>query len=69
MSTVHAADDPAFSPEVEAMERITPGYYHEWNTRFQQLLDNDQYLKNQMDALGLSVEDGKVCQTYEDGNN
>ena len=36
-----------------------------WNKRHQQLLDNDQYLKDQKDDEGFSVVDGKLCVTYE----
>lgn len=32
---------------------------------WQQLLDNDQYLKDQKDDEGFSVVDGKLCVTYE----
>lgn len=65
MAKLNASRKPTFSTEMEAMERTTPGHYSEWNKRHQQLLDNDQYLKDQKDDEGFSVVDGKLCVTYE----
>jgi hypothetical protein len=65
MANLKASENPTFSTEMEAMERTTPGHYSEWNKRHQQLLDNDQYLKDQKDDEGFSVVDGKLCVTYE----
>ena len=57
MAKLNASRNPTFSTEMEAMERTTPGHYSEWNKRHQQLLDNDQYLKDQKDDEGFSVVD------------
>ena len=55
MANLKASDNPTFNTEMEAMERTTPGHYSEWNKRHQQLLDNDQYLKDQKDVEGYTV--------------
>lgn len=59
MAKLNASRNPTFNTEMEAMERTTPGHYSEWNKRHQQLLDNDQYLKDQKDDEGFSVVD--IC--------
>lgn len=51
MAKLNASRNPTFSTEMEAMERTTPGHYSEWNKRHQQLLDNDQYLKDQKEDM------------------
>lgn len=56
---------PQYSNTMEAMERTTPGHYSEWNNRHQQLLNNDEYLKQRADDEGFSVVDGQLCITYE----
>lgn len=40
-----------FNVQMEAMTTKTPGHCDQWNTRHQQLLDNDQYLKDQVDKM------------------
>lgn len=65
MATIKASSAPQFKSEMEAMERTTPAHYSEWNRRHQQLLDNDQALKNKSDDDGISVVDGKLCVTFE----
>ena len=57
MAKMNASRNPTFSTEMEAMERTTPGHCSEWNKRHQQLLDNDQYLKNQKDDEENKEED------------
>lgn len=42
---------PEFNVEMEAMTTKTPGHCDQWNTRYQQLLGNDQYLKEQIDKM------------------
>lgn len=65
MANLKAAENPVFSVVMEAMERTTPGHFSEWNKRYQQLINNDQYLKNKADDNGFSVVEGKLCMTYE----
>lgn len=73
MANLKASDNPTFNTEMEAMERTTPGHFSEWNKRYQQLLDNDQYLKEKLDEslpnmeFGVS-EDGCLTVTYDDGS-
>lgn len=64
MSTMYQAS-PNFNTQMEEMERTTPGHYSEWNKRHRQLLDNDEYLKQNEENRGLSVVDGALCITYE----
>ena len=40
-----------FNVQMEAMTTKTPGHCDQWNTRHKQLLDNDQYLKDQVDKM------------------
>ena len=40
-----------FNVQMEAMTTKTPGHCDQWNTRHQQLLNNDQYLKDQVDKM------------------
>lgn len=42
-----------FNVQMEAMTTKTPGHCDQWNTRHQQLLGNDQYLKDQIDKMLL----------------
>lgn len=65
MANLNASATSTFNTEMEAMERTTPGHFSEWNKRHQQLLDNDQYLKDRADDNGISVVSGKLCITYE----
>ncbi len=71
MANLTASANPQYSSTMEAMERTTPGHYKEWNDRHQQLLDNDEYLKQQkVDGEGLAfsvTEDGILRLTYDDG--
>jgi hypothetical protein len=66
MAKISSSENPVFNPEMEAMERTTPAHYTEWNNRHEQLLNNDQYLKNQVDATGFCVEDGMLCVEIEE---
>ncbi len=63
--------EPKFDTNMEAMTTKTPGHCDQWNTRHQQLLDNDEYLKQQkVDGAGLAfsvTEDGILRLTYDDG--
>ena len=71
MAKLTAADNPKLVLEMDAMERTTPAHYNEWNTRHQQLLDNDKYLEQQkVDGAGLAfsvTEEGILRLTYDDG--
>lgn len=71
MAQITASNNPEYNPSMEAMERTTPGHYSEWNRRHQQLLDNDEYLKQQkVDGEGLAfsvTEQGILRLTYDDG--
>ena len=40
-----------FNVQMEEMTTKTPGHCDQWNTRHKQLLDNDQYLKDQVDKM------------------
>ena len=40
-----------FNTAMEAMTTKTPGHCDQWNSRHEQLLGNDQYLKDQMDKM------------------
>ncbi len=44
----------SFNASMEAMTTKTPGHCDQWNTRHQQLLGNDQYLKDQVDKMLVS---------------
>lgn len=48
MANITATDNPEIVFEMQAMERTTPAYYNEWNRKYQQLLDNDKFLYEQM---------------------
>ncbi len=61
MAKITASENPAFTEEMEAMERTTPAHYKEFNDRYQQLLDNDKFLREP----GLIVSGGMVCQEFE----
>lgn len=49
MGHIILSEDPKFDVKMEAMEVTTPGHCNEWNKRHKQLLENDQYLKKQID--------------------
>ena len=40
-----------FNAKMEEMTTKTPGHCDQWNTRYQQLLGNDQFLKDQVDKI------------------
>jgi hypothetical protein len=66
MAMITANENPELNLEMEAMDRNTPAHFSEWNTRHQQLLDNDSNLNQQLAALGLEVVDGCLCTVYDD---
>ena len=48
MAKIVAADKPQLSLQMTAMETSTPAHCDQWNTRHQQLLNNDKYLSEQI---------------------
>ena len=43
--------ESTFNVQMEAMTTKTPGHCDQWNPKHQQLLSNDQYLKDQVDKM------------------
>ena len=48
MAKIVAADKPQLTLQMTAMETSTPAHCDQWNTRHQQLLNNDKYLSEQI---------------------
>lgn len=71
MANIIPAENPSFNSTMTAMERTTPAHYEQFNSRYQQLIDNEQYLQNQKAdgaGLGFSVVNGILRVSYDDGN-
>ncbi len=56
---------PEFSLEMEGFTAQTNDFYENWNEKFRAFLGNDAALKQLYDDNGLTVEDGKLCMTFE----
>lgn len=56
--------DPVYNPDMEAFTAQTNDFYENWNEKHRQFLGNDAALKAMIGSTGLTVVDGKVCQTY-----
>ena len=48
MANLVVADKPQLTLQMAAMETSTPAHCDQWNTRHQQLLNNDKYLSEQI---------------------
>lgn len=48
MSNITAEENSELVLEMQAMERTTPAHYDEWNRRYQQFLNNDKFLNEQI---------------------
>lgn len=56
---------PNLELEMEGFTAQTNDFYENWNEKFRQFLGNDAALKQLYDDNGLTVEDGKLCITFE----
>lgn len=69
MANITPAADPSFNTTMEAMDRNTPAHYAQFNTRNEQLLNNDQYLyDNKVTGPGLefTVTNEGILRLYFD---
>lgn len=69
MANITPAADPTFNTTMEAMDRTTPAHYSQFNSRNEQLINNDQYLKNQKaDGAGLefTITEAGILRVYYD---
>ena len=57
--------DPVYNPDMKEWDIDTSDYYGLWNEAHRQFLGNDAALKAMIDDLGLSVEDGMLCISFE----
>lgn len=69
MANITPAANPSFNTTMEAMERTTPAHYSQFNTRNEQLLNNDEYLnKHKADGPGLefTITNEGILRVYYD---
>ena len=71
MANITPDENPSFNTTMEAMDRTTPAHYQQFNSRYKQMLNNEQHLKNQKaDGAGLVftiTENGILRVSYDDG--
>ena len=69
MANITPAADPTFNTTMEAMDRTTPGHYSQFNSRNEQLINNDQYLQDhKADGAGLefAITENGILRVYYD---
>lgn len=69
MANITPAANPSFNTTMEAMDRNTPAHYSQFNTRNEQLLNNEQYLYNNKvtgPGLEFAVTNEGILRVYYD---
>lgn len=64
--------EPVYKDTMQAMTTTTPGHCDQWNVRHQQLLNNDSWLKNQLEEQNaglMSAVDKEKLDGIEAGAN